>query len=97
MIKLLLSASNIQLHIELKGPAIADEAIARYDYYKACQLACDLIDKYNIGERSIVTSFDPQIVNNMVKVREKRQVDIKRDFKICHLVNRKYQHSVIGY
>ena len=48
VLKLALAAPKMQLHIEMKGPGECREAIARYDYRLAAEMARDLIDKYQI-------------------------------------------------
>ena len=95
VIMLGLDAPKMQFHIEMKGPALTKEAIARYDYYLATKLTRDLIDKYELNGRSIITSFDPLIISNIEKVKKQRK--IAQDFKICHLVNRYMKPSIIGY
>ena len=48
VLKLAIAAPNMQLHIEMKGPGICEELIARYDYRLAAEMVKDLIDKYKI-------------------------------------------------
>ena len=79
----------------MKGPAICEEAIAKYDYRLATEMARDLIDKYRIQERTMVTSFDPLIIKNIELAKKQRRV--AKDFKICHIVNRFGLDSTIGY
>ena len=85
----------MQLHIEMKGPAICKEAIANYDYRLATEMTRDLIDHYKLWDRAMVTSFDPLIIRNIEIARKQRHV--VNDFKICHIVNRFGLDSIIGY
>jgi glycerophosphoryl diester phosphodiesterase len=50
--------SDIFLNIELKGP-LDEEFKSKYDFVKASQLIIDLVQKYQIGNRCMVSSFSP--------------------------------------
>ncbi len=48
VLTLSLEVPNMQLHIEMKGPAENKEAIAKYNYRLATEMTRDLIDNYQI-------------------------------------------------
>ena len=95
VIMLALDAPKMQIHIEVKVPFRSEKAKARYDSLTACKLVRDLIDKYEIRERTSVIVWDPQVVANMYKVKKQRWYP--KDFKILQLVNMYLEPPKIGY
>ena len=64
---LALDAPKMLINIELKGPA--DSRIeSRYDYLQTCKEVRDLVDKYQIQDRIMVSSFSPLITNGMISM-----------------------------
>ena len=63
------------INIEMKGPK---NALIRkkYDISKACSLVRGLIDKFQIADRTILSSFGKQILDEMVEQTPKRQFKI---------------------
>ena len=53
------------LNIELKGP-IDEEWVAQYDYNMAARKTIDLIDKYHLAHRVMVSSFVPRIIDSVI-------------------------------
>ena len=68
------------INIEMKGPN-NQEILPMYDITSACSIVKSAIENYNIGPRTIVSSFVPQIFNKMVEMTPERQ------FKIFALMN----------
>ena len=65
VLKLSLCRPNMLLNIELKGP-IKEEWVAHYDYNLAAKKMIDLIDKYNLAHRVMVSSFGPRIIDSVI-------------------------------
>ena len=55
------------LNIELKGP-LDEEWVSQYDYTLAAQKLIDLIDKYKIARKVMVSSFVPRIIDSVIAV-----------------------------
>ena len=70
---LALDAPKMFLNIELKGPSCPKIA-ERYDYIELCKQVRDLIDKYKIAGRTMVSSFNQSISDCIRKMAKKRQV-----------------------
>ena len=68
------------INIEMKGPDNL-KIRAMYDITNACTIVKSAIEKFEIGHRTIVSSFVPQIFNKMVEMSPQRQ------FKIFALMN----------
>ena len=74
----------MMLNIELKGPM--DEAWAlEYDYDMAAQKVVDLINKYDISSKTMVSSFVPKILSSIMKASDPES---SRHFMIQALRNR---------
>ena len=58
---------NMLMNIELKGP-FDEEWVSQYDYNLAAQKVIDLIDKYNIAPKVMVSSFVPRIIDSVIAV-----------------------------
>ena len=71
------------LNIELKGPLDARWA-AQYDFELAAQKVVYLIGKYNIGHKTMVSSFVPRILDCILRASH----TTKRDFIVHLLRNR---------
>lgn len=54
------------LNIEMKMPN-NENMVPLYDYDLAAQLVVDLIEKYNIAFKVIVSSFDTRILDNVIQ------------------------------
>ena len=52
------------INIELKGP-LNEEYRTRYDFDQACKIVAGRIDKFGIASRTIVSSFERLITNQM--------------------------------
>ena len=65
LIKLSLSRPNMLLNIELKGPW-DEEYVSQYDYNLAAKKVIQLIDKYNVAERVMISSFVPRIIDSVI-------------------------------
>ena len=55
-----------------------------YDYRKTIELIIDAIEERNIGYKTIITSFSPEMLSHADRYRSADQ----RDFKIMQLRNR---------
>ena len=53
------------LNIELKGPW-DEEYVSKYDYNLAARKVIELIDKYDVAERVMISSFVPRIIDSVV-------------------------------
>ena len=81
---LCLDAPKMIINIELKGPC--DSAVhAAYPFEAVSRQTRDLIDKYQIWERTMVSSFDPQITACMQRLAKQRWIE--RDFMLIQLFN----------
>ena len=71
------------LNIELKGPF--DEAwLPHYDFNLAAEKMIELMDKYNLAHRVMVSSFVPRIIDSVIAISTP-----DRKFIIQSLRNRK--------
>ena len=62
LLKLCDKAPDMLLNIELKGPL--DEAwVSQYDYNLAARKVIDLIEEYEIGSKTMISSFVPRILD----------------------------------
>ena len=68
-------APKMLVNIEMKGPKTA-EIRRKYDITKACSLVRNLIDKFQIADRTILSSFGKQILDEMVEQTPERQFKI---------------------
>ena len=55
------------LNIELKGP-LSEEWVPQYDYDMAAQKVIELIDRYQIADKTMISSFVRRIVDSVVRV-----------------------------
>jgi len=62
------------LNIELKGP-ISEEWITKYNYDLAALKVVELIEKYKISNKTMISSFVPQILESILRVTENRKQD----------------------
>ena len=62
------------LNIELKGP-ISEEWITKYNYDLAALKVVELIEKYKISYKTMISSFVPQILESILRVTETRRQD----------------------
>ena len=81
---LCLDAPKMIINIELKGPCDSD-VHAAYPFEDVSRQTRDLIDKYQIWERTMVSSFDPQITACMQRLAKQRWIE--RDFMLIQLFN----------
>lgn len=64
----LVKNSNMLINIELKGP-LTDDVKVLYNYDLACQAAHNLVVEYDISKNVMFSSFCPEIVQGLLKVR----------------------------
>lgn len=64
----LVQGTQMLINIELKGP-LHDDIKPLYDYDLACQLTHNLVVKYRASENVMFSSFCPEIVHGLLKVR----------------------------
>ena len=67
LIMLCLDRPNMLMNIELKGP-LDEEWVSQYDYNLAAQKVIDLIDRYNIAGKVMISSFVPRIIDSIIAV-----------------------------
>ena len=70
------------LVIELKGPH-NEKWVTKYDHDLAAQLVVELIEKYDIWQKTMVSSFVPLLIDNVHRVTK----DYYQKFYIQSLVN----------
>jgi len=58
--------SNMKLNIEMKGPQ-SEKWQSKYDFDLCCVKVNDLIQQFDIGHRTIISSFRHQITDQMQK------------------------------
>jgi len=63
------------LDIELKGPS-AEEWVEKYDHNLAAQKVVDMIGKYKIAKKTMVSSFTPRILESILLATK----DTEREF-----------------
>ena len=80
VIKLCQNTPNMLMNIELKGPRFGP-MISKYNYELAAKKVVDLIDKYNIASKVMVSSFVPRILQSIIDV-----TNPQRKFIIHNLV-----------
>ena len=83
LLKLSLCRPNMLLNIELKGP-IDEEWVAQYDYHLAAKKVIQLIDRYGLAHRVMISSFVPRIIDSVIAASTP-----ERKFIIQSLRNRK--------
>lgn len=54
------------INIELKGPQ-NDEVAKEYDFDLVCDKVKSQIDHFNIADRTVISSFRPQIIERIQK------------------------------
>lgn len=64
----LVKGVKMLINIELKGP-LTDEIKCLYNYSLACRSAHDLVVKYGASENVMFSSFCPEIVEGLLKIR----------------------------
>ena len=82
LIQLCQDSPEMLLNIELKGP-ISEEWITKYNYDLAALKVVELIEKYEISDKTMISSFVPQILESILRVTENK----KQDFIIQSLRN----------
>ena len=65
LIQLSLTRPDMLLNIELKGP-IDEEWVQQYDYNLAALKVIELIEKYDIAKRVMISSFVPRIIDSVI-------------------------------
>ena len=65
LLQLCQSSPSMILNIELKGP-LNEPWISQYDYVLAAKKVVDLIAKYQIGCKTMISSFVPRIIDAVV-------------------------------
>ena len=75
LLSLAKEAPDMIFNIELKCPN-SPEIRTRYDYEKACAVTKEYIEKYQIEERTIVSSFVPEVTTKLAQIAPKRQFKI---------------------
>lgn len=80
---ILVQGTNMLINIELKGP-LTDDIKVLYNYNLACKTAHDLVVKYGMSKNVMFSSFCPEIVEGLLKVRE------AEPYVIHSLKNRNY-------
>lgn len=65
LLELSLSRPNMLLNIELKGP-LDEEWVQMYDYNLAAQKVIELIEKFQVASRVMISSFVPRIVDSVI-------------------------------
>ena len=72
--------TDTELHLELKGPYF-DEFKHKYDFNLAALKLYELIEKYGIKHRTIVSSFNIEAIEAMVEIcKERNDKDLKISF-----------------
>ena len=75
------------LNIELKGP-LSDDWVSQYDYDLAAQKVIELIDRYDIGKKTMISSFVTRIIDSVTRVSSSPPAEHPRTFIIQSLRNR---------
>ena len=75
----------MNLNIEMKGPQSPQWQI-KYDFDLCCTKVNDLIDKFGIAEKTIISSFRPQITDTMQKSSHQK-------YKVLQLYNDWEEHE----
>ena len=65
VLELLKQASEMLINIEIKVPFETPAIYDLYDYRKACQVIKEHIDKYQVGDRTIISSFSSAVTRQM--------------------------------
>lgn len=81
------SRPNMLLNIELKGP-LSEDWVSQYDYDLAASKVIELIDKYDIGRKTMISSFVPRIVDSITRLSTSPPAEHPRKFIIQSLRNR---------
>ena len=79
------------LNIELKGP-LDEKWVAHYDYNLAAKKMIELIDRYHLAHRVMVSSFVPRIIDSVIA-----ESTPDRKFIIQSLRNRKAMPDPADY
>lgn len=67
VLKLSLCRPNMLLNIELKGP-FDQSLLPHYNFNLAAKKMIEMIDKYNLAYRVMVSSFVPRIIDSVIAV-----------------------------
>ena len=59
-----------RLNIEFKGPYDANLKLS-YDYKFACKTVCDLVIAFELADRVMMSSFQTEIVEELISLRTK--------------------------
>ena len=81
VIEITLAAPKMLLNIELKGP-MDPECLDEFDFDETAEIVVDLINKYQIGSRVMVSSFNPNVLDAVL-----RASSADRDFLVQSLRN----------
>ena len=80
------TSPNLLLNIDMKAP----ESAVMYNYDLAAKKTVELINKYDIGSRTIVSSFYPRILQAVVR---ESNMPKERKFLIMALVEARGQQA----
>ena len=85
VIEICKNSPDMLINIELKGPQATSSWSANYNYDLAAQKIIELIDKHEIANKTMVSSFVPRIINTVVKYSEAPLAGHPRRFVISPL------------
>ena len=91
LILICLDSPNMLLNIELKGP-LDEEWVSQYDYNLAAQKVIELIDRYKIARRVMISSFVQRILDSIIAASTPA-----RKFIIQSLRNRGFKPDPADY